>query len=60
VHVALIEQAPALLGPFHPALREYTRRQLVARGVDVRLGTAIAEITPAGWCSPTAAPWPAT
>jgi NADH dehydrogenase len=46
VHVALIEQAPALLGPFHPALREYTRRQLAARGVDVRLGTAIAEITP--------------
>jgi len=46
VHVALIEQAPALLGPFHPALRDYTRRQLVARGVDVRLGTAIAEITP--------------
>jgi NADH dehydrogenase len=46
VHVALIEQAPALLGPFHPALRDYTRRQLAARGVDVRLGTAIAEITP--------------
>jgi NADH:ubiquinone reductase (H+-translocating) len=46
VHIALIEQAPALLGPFHPALRDYTRRQLVARGVDVRLGTAIAEITP--------------
>ena len=46
IHVALIEQAPALLMPFHPALREYTRRQLVARGVDVRLGTAIAEITP--------------
>src|SRR5262249_47891354 len=46
VHVALIEQAPALLGPFHPALREYTRRQLAARGVDVRLGTAIREITP--------------
>lgn len=46
VHVALIEQAPALLMPFHPALRDYTRRQLVARGVDVRLGTAIREITP--------------
>ena len=46
VHVALIEQAPALLGPFHPALRDYTRRQLIKRGVDVRLGTAIREITP--------------
>ena len=32
VHVALIEQASALLGPFHPALRDYTRRQLIKRG----------------------------
>jgi NADH:quinone reductase (non-electrogenic) len=46
VHVVLIEQAPALLEPFHSALRDYTRRQLAARGVDVRLSTAIAEITP--------------
>ena len=46
VHISLVERAPALLTPFHPALREYTRRQLVKRGVDVRLGTAIAEITP--------------
>ena len=46
VHVSLIERAPALLAPFHPALREYTRRQLAKRGVEVRLGTAIAEITP--------------
>jgi NADH:ubiquinone reductase (H+-translocating) len=46
VHVSLIERAPALLAPFHPALRDYTRRQLAKRGVEVRLGTAIAEITP--------------
>jgi NADH:ubiquinone reductase (H+-translocating) len=46
VHIVLIEHAPALLEPFHSALRDYTRRQLAARGVDVRLGTAIAEITP--------------
>jgi NADH:ubiquinone reductase (H+-translocating) len=46
VHISLIERAPALLAPFHPALREYTRRQLAKRGVEVRLGTAIAEITP--------------
>jgi NADH:quinone reductase (non-electrogenic) len=46
IHISLIERAPALLAPFHPALREYTRRQLVKRGVDVRLDTAIAEITP--------------
>jgi NADH:ubiquinone reductase (H+-translocating) len=46
VHVSLIERAPALLAPFHPALREYARRQLAKRGVEVRLGTAIAEIAP--------------
>jgi NADH:ubiquinone reductase (H+-translocating) len=46
IHISLVERAPALLGPFHPALREYTRRQLVKRGVDVRLDTAIREITP--------------
>jgi NADH dehydrogenase len=45
IHISLVERAPALLGPFHPALREYTRRQLVKRGVEVRLGTAIREIT---------------
>jgi NADH dehydrogenase len=46
VHVSLIEREPALLAPFHPALRDYTRHQLVKRGVDVRLGTATREITP--------------
>jgi NADH dehydrogenase len=46
IHVSLVERAPALLTPFHPALREYTRRQLIKRGVDVRLGAAIREIAP--------------
>jgi NADH dehydrogenase len=46
VHISLIERAPALLAPFHPALREYTRRQLARRGVEVRLGTTITEIAP--------------
>jgi NADH:ubiquinone reductase (H+-translocating) len=45
VHVRLIEMAPALLGPFHPTLREYARVQLVKRGVEVRLDTRIAEVT---------------
>jgi len=45
VHVRLIEMAPALLGPFHPKLREYARVQLVKRGVEVRLNTRIAEVT---------------
>ena len=45
VHISLVEQAPELLGPYHPSLREYARRQLSARGVDVRLDTKISEIT---------------
>jgi NADH dehydrogenase len=44
VHVTLIEHGPALLAPFHPALSDYTRRQLAGRGVQVRLGTAVAEM----------------
>jgi NADH:ubiquinone reductase (H+-translocating) len=46
VYSSLVERAPALLTPFHPALRDYARRQLVRRGVDVRLGAAIREIAP--------------
>jgi NADH:ubiquinone reductase (H+-translocating) len=45
VHIRLVEQAPALLAPFHPSLQEYARRQLAARGVQVMLGTGIREIT---------------
>ena len=44
LHIRLIEQAPALLAPFRPSLREYALRQLRARGVDVMLGTEIREI----------------
>jgi len=46
VHITLIDRALAALAPSHPALRDYARRQLADRGVEVRLGTAIAEITP--------------
>jgi NADH dehydrogenase len=45
VHIRLVEQAPALLAPFQPALRDYARDQLLARGVEVRLDTAIREVT---------------
>jgi NADH:ubiquinone reductase (H+-translocating) len=45
MHIRLLEQAPALLAPFHPALREYAYRQLLAREVDVRLGDTIREVT---------------
>jgi NADH:ubiquinone reductase (H+-translocating) len=46
MHVRVIEMAPQLLMPFHPKLREYTRRQLVERGVDIHLSTRIREVGP--------------
>jgi len=46
VHIRLLDRGPALLAPFHPGLREYTRRELTARGVEIRPGTTITEITP--------------
>jgi NADH:ubiquinone reductase (H+-translocating) len=45
VHIKLVEQAPSLLAPYVPALREYAHRQLLDRGVDVRLDATIREIT---------------
>ncbi|MGH3278014.1 MAG: NAD(P)/FAD-dependent oxidoreductase [Trebonia sp.] len=46
LHIRLVEMAPGLLMPFNPKLREYARRQLVKRGVDIRLNTTIREVTP--------------
>jgi len=46
VHVRLVEMAPGLLMPFSEPLRDYARRQLVARGVDIRLGTEIKAVRP--------------
>jgi NADH dehydrogenase len=45
VHVRVVEMAPSLLGPFHEKLREYARKQLLARDIDVRLNTRIGEVT---------------
>jgi NADH dehydrogenase len=45
VHITLVEMAPVLLAPFDPALQEYARRELVRRGVEVRLSTEIRELT---------------
>src|ERR1019366_8955856 len=45
VHIRLVEQGKALLAPFQSALRDYARDQLLARGVEVRLDTAIREVT---------------
>jgi len=44
VKVRLIEMSPALLMPFHPKLREYARKQLIKRGVDIRLNTRILQV----------------
>jgi NADH:ubiquinone reductase (H+-translocating) len=46
VHVVLVEMGPALLAPFDDSLRKYTLRELIKRGVDVRLNTAISEVHP--------------
>jgi len=46
VHIRLVEMASGLLMPFQPRLREYTRKQLAARGVDIRLDTRILEVLP--------------
>jgi NADH:ubiquinone reductase (H+-translocating) len=44
VHIRLVEQAPELLLPFQPRLREYARQQLARRDVEVLTGTAIQEV----------------
>ncbi|AWB93673.1 NAD(P)/FAD-dependent oxidoreductase [Aeromicrobium chenweiae] len=44
VHITLIEMLPHVLGPFHPKLRDYARKSLEKRGVDLRLGTAVKEV----------------
>jgi NADH:ubiquinone reductase (H+-translocating) len=44
--VRLIEMGPALLAPYHDSLRQYTRQQLLNRGVEVLLNTAIKEVHP--------------
>ena len=46
VKIRLVEMGPHLLQPFAASLREYARRQLESRGVEVRLNTAIREVTP--------------
>jgi NADH:quinone reductase (non-electrogenic) len=46
LHIRLVETAPELLMPFNDKLRQYAKRQLVNRGVDIRLNTTIREVTP--------------
>ncbi|HLT60136.1 MAG TPA: FAD-dependent oxidoreductase, partial [Microlunatus sp.] len=44
VHVVLVEMGDAVLPPFDERLRRYTLRELIKRGVDVRLKTAITRV----------------
>jgi NADH:ubiquinone reductase (H+-translocating) len=44
LHVVLVEMTNYLLAPFDDTLRQYALRELIKRGVDVRLNTAISEV----------------
>ena len=44
IRVTLIELGPALIGPFSSPLRDYAKRELIKRGVDVRLDTKIERV----------------
>lgn len=44
IHVTLVEMAPAVLGPFDEKLRDYAKRSLEKRDVDLRLNTAVKEV----------------
>ena len=46
VQIRLVELGPSLISPFRDSLRDYAGRQLEGRGVNVRLRTAIREVTP--------------
>ncbi len=45
VRIILVEMLDTLLPPYSAPSRRYARRELEGRGVDVRLGTAIEEVT---------------
>lgn len=48
IHITLVEMGPHVLGPFHPNLREYARKALEKRDVDLRLETTVKEVTSDG------------
>jgi len=48
VHITLVEMMPHVLGPFHPNLRDYAKKSLEKRDVDLRLETAVKEVRPDG------------
>lgn len=44
VHITLVEMQDFVLGPFAPKLRDYAKRSLEKRNVDLRLGTSVKEV----------------
>jgi NADH dehydrogenase len=44
VHITLVEMLPHVLGPFHPKLRDYAKKSLHKRDVELRLETAVKEV----------------
>ncbi len=44
VHITLIEMAPFVLAPFHENLRDYAKKALDKREVDLRLETTVKEV----------------
>jgi len=44
VHITLVEMLPHVLGPFHPKLRDYAKKSLEKRDVELRLETAVKEV----------------
>lgn len=44
VHISLVEMGEHVLAPFHPKLRDYAKKELVKRGIDLRLKTAVKEV----------------
>lgn len=44
IHITLVEMGEFVLGPFHEKLREYAKKSLIKRKVDLRFGTAVKEV----------------
>ncbi|MBD1270088.1 NAD(P)/FAD-dependent oxidoreductase [Aeromicrobium tamlense] len=44
IHISLVEMGEHVLAPFNPKLREYAKKELVKRGIDLRLQTAVKEV----------------
>lgn len=48
IEISLVEMGPSVLGPFDESLRNYAADALRKRGVDLRLGTAVKEVSEKG------------